>query len=443
MPDHLIGADAPPSFAAIPPVIPPGEPGDDPPPDPGFYELRDGICVACLEPQRVPLHRLANYVCPRCRSQAAFHRPPGQDGGELFGNATPRVLTPDTEARLLTEMERLGRSIPIRPPAGAPNQEVDEYLARLNEVEDPFGWWAGEVNSYAPLRHLVPADEVVSAERRFAADLLERAANVGLAVAVALADRHGELTGPEPFRIRLHSHRWRLELHRSIRTLSGMGDGERERFLRTMYEEVRALLIRARCEQAGHPVPDERHPSNTTSSSDQRLDVPTVVGAPSRSHQPATTRAVSSRVDAGVATPTDVPPDVVEHPANDQVDVPEVTDTTPNPADRRSVPQEVTDEAVLRYLTAHAPKNQTGIRRDDIATAIGSSTGAVSKSPAWKAYAKHRKATIKPKVRTVHLRDEMLAVLPDGSDISPEIAELIEDQAAVMAEDESFPERRS
>ena len=67
---------------------------------------------------------------------------------------------------------------------------------------------------------------------------------------------------------------------------------------------------------------------------------------------------------------------------------------------------------VREYLKEHAPKNPTGIRRDEIAKAIGASAGAVSESPAWKAYSLRRDADARAAVREIPLTGAMLAVVP-------------------------------
>lgn len=88
----------------------------------------------------------------------------------------------------------------------------------------------------------------------------------------------------------------------------------------------------------------------------------------------------------------------------------------PTAATPKAKPRVTAAEAnvlVRDWLARHARANPAAVKRDAIAAAIGVSKGLVSKTAAWKAFAAERKQQTPAAERTVPLKDEMLAVMPD------------------------------
>ena len=119
----------------------------------------------------------------------------------------------------------------------------------------------------------------------------------------------------------------------------------------------------------------------------------------------------------------------------------EVTQTA-DKARRKGRLRAETEVLVRKYLEEHAPKNPTGIRRDEIAKAIGASAGAVSQSPAWMVYSERRNADARAAVREIPLTDAMLAVVPGDCQSPDELAALIEEQEEEEAEEIRRHKRR-
>ena len=108
----------------------------------------------------------------------------------------------------------------------------------------------------------------------------------------------------------------------------------------------------------------------------------------------------------------------------------------------KRVPKEEANVLVREWLAEQAKENPSGITRDGIADAIGVSRGAVSKTPAWKAFSQKRDAETRSGSRELPLTDAMLAVIPANCDVSDELAELVEDQRKEEAEESRRHKRR-
>lgn len=113
------------------------------------------------------------------------------------------------------------------------------------------------------------------------------------------------------------------------------------------------------------------------------------------------------------------------------------------PADRlKGIPLAEAEVRVRDWLAANAKDNPAAITRDAVAAGTAVSAGTVSKTAAWKAFRERRDAEVKPVARDVSLTDAMQAVVPADCAAPAELAALIEEQSAEMADESRRHKRR-
>ena len=108
----------------------------------------------------------------------------------------------------------------------------------------------------------------------------------------------------------------------------------------------------------------------------------------------------------------------------------------------KGIPLAEAEVRVREWLLKNAKDNPAAITRDAVAAGTGVSAGQVSKTAAWKAFAQQRKAESPAHCREVQLTDDMLTVLPGDGRRAAELDELIEEQAAELAEETRRHNRR-
>lgn len=116
---------------------------------------------------------------------------------------------------------------------------------------------------------------------------------------------------------------------------------------------------------------------------------------------------------------------------------------TPPAQPRRRMTQAEADIAVRDWLAENAAVDPSKVTRDGIANALGVSTGMVSKTLAWRAFAEARDQGRPRRGREVQMADGMSSMLSDeDATRQAELAELMHEQEADQRRDDRRARRR-
>jgi hypothetical protein len=133
------------------------------------------------------------------------------------------------------------------------------------------------------------------------------------------------------------------------------------------------------------------------------------------------------------------PPSTSAPPASEQ----QAEGETPKADRSKRIPLAEAEVRVREWLKKYAKRNPAAITRDMVAVGADVSTASVSRTAAWQAFRQKRDAKAKPRVREVPLTRGMLSVLKGDDGRDAELAALIEEQRADMAEETRYRKFRT